>query len=69
MMETREILIRVQSRDIDYINKIIEAYEGLGLVHTIDRREGIVAVHVTPDTAKDVRDILANLRVGIEFLP
>lgn len=67
-METKEILIRVQSKDIDYINKIIEAYEGLGLVHTVNRGEGIVAVHVTPDTAGDVRDILANLRVEIEFL-
>lgn len=67
-METTEILIRVQAKDIDYINRIIEAYEGLGLVHTVNRREGIVAVHVTSDTVKDVRDILSNLRVDIEFL-
>lgn len=67
-METREILIRVHSRDIDYINRIIEAYEGLGLVHTVKPAEGIVAIHVTPDTAEDVRDILSHLRVPIEFL-
>lgn len=67
-MGTTEILIRVQSKDIDYLNKIVEAYEGLGLVHTVNRTEGIVAVHVTPDTAEDVKDILSNLRVKIEFL-
>lgn len=67
-MEGKQILIRVQSRDIDYINKIIEAYEGLGLVHTVNRREGIVAVHVTEDTQNDVKDILLNLRVPIEFI-
>lgn len=67
-MERSEILIRVQSKDIDYINKIIEAYDGLGIVHTVDRHAGVVAVHVTPDTVGDVRDILENLEVEIEFL-
>jgi Domain of unknown function (DUF4911) len=67
-MENTQILIRVQPKDIDYINRIIEAYDGLGLVHTLDRKEGIVAIHVTPDTVADVWDILDNLVVEIEFL-
>ncbi|HBS58485.1 MAG TPA: DUF4911 domain-containing protein [Firmicutes bacterium] len=67
-METDKILIRVDVRDVDYINKIIEAYDGLGIVHTVNSREGIVAVHVTPDTAPDVLAILKHLRVNIEFL-
>lgn len=67
-MENTEVLIRIQPKDVDYVNKIIEAYDGLGLVHTLDRKEAIVVVHVTPDTEADVRDILANLAIDIEFL-
>lgn len=67
-MQTDKILIRVHKRDVDYINKIIEAYDGLGIVHTVNRKDGIVAVHVTPDTAGDVLDILKHLQVNIEFL-
>jgi hypothetical protein len=67
-VEDTRILIRIQPKDIDYLNKIIEAYDGLGLVHTLDRKAGIVAVHVTPDTAEDVRDIIANLRIQVDFI-
>jgi hypothetical protein len=67
-MGITELRIRVQPKDIDYINKIIEAYDGLGIVHTIDRKDGIVAVHVTPDTAEDIRVILRNLHVEREFM-
>jgi len=67
-MENTQILIRVQPKDIDYINRIIEAYDGLGLVHTLDRKAGIVTIHVTPDTIADVRDILDDLEVEIEFI-
>jgi hypothetical protein len=67
-MEVTEIMIKINPKDIDYINKIIEAYDGLGIVHTINRKEGIVAVHVTPDTANEVLVILNNLNVEIEFM-
>lgn len=67
-MKTDKIFIRVHKRDVDYVNKIIEAYDGLGIVHTVNRKDGIVAVHVTPDTAEDVLDILKHLQVNIEFL-
>lgn len=67
-MEHTQILIKVAPKDIDYINRIIEAYDGLGIVQTIDRKEGLLLIHVTSSTIADVWEILANLTVVIEYL-
>lgn len=47
--------------DIDMLTKIIEAYEHLGIVSTLDRHRGIVIIRGTEDTAAELEIILANL--------
>lgn len=47
----------------------MEGYEYLGVVTTVDRSGGIVAIRVTPDTGCEVRTILANLSIPIEYIP
>lgn len=51
--------------DIDLLSKIIEAYEHLGIVSTLDRRRGLVVVHCTSDTRRDVLQILSSLPFSI----
>jgi hypothetical protein len=46
----------------------MEGYEYLGVVTTVDKTRGILAVLATADTAADVRAILARLPVAIEFM-
>jgi hypothetical protein len=46
----------------------MEGYEYLGVVTTLDRNEGIVAVRVTPDTENEAKKILANLPIKFEYL-
>ncbi|NLK52663.1 MAG: DUF4911 domain-containing protein, partial [Syntrophomonadaceae bacterium] len=38
--------------------RIIEGYDGLGIVSTIDPGQGLVVVWVTPDTQDEVTHIL-----------
>jgi hypothetical protein len=44
-----EIYARVAVQDIDMLTKIIEAYDHLGIVSTINRQEGLVIVRGTAD--------------------
>lgn len=54
---------RIQSRkeDIDFINKIIEAYEEVGVVRTTDAKAGIITVITTNDYKDIAKDIILDL--------
>ncbi|MGL5512749.1 MAG: DUF4911 domain-containing protein [Sporomusa sp.] len=67
-MTTKPIKIQVSPKDINYVNRIIEGYEYLGVVSTLDRAAGILVIRATPDTAGEVRTILANLPVTIRYM-
>ncbi|MBP2633470.1 MAG: hypothetical protein H6Q70_4098 [Firmicutes bacterium] len=52
------VKIKINPKDINFFNRIMEGYEYLGMVSTLDKREGIVIVRTTPDTYDEVREIL-----------
>ena len=62
-MEIRDVMIKieVQPKDIDFVNKIVEAYEGIALVSTVDPREGILVIHTSPQCYEDLKQILDTL--------
>jgi hypothetical protein len=68
MFDASTIFIRVDPRDVNFVNRIMEGYEYLGVVTTVDKARGILAVRATDDTAADARDILSRLPVTLEFL-
>lgn len=60
-MKSYEYFIQTERKHIDFINKIMEAYEGLGVVRTLDANRGLIKV-ITIDTAKkDLDAIIADL--------
>ncbi len=68
MFDAATVFVRVAPRDVNYVNRIMEGYEYLGVVTTVDKARGVLAVRATTDTAADVRAILARLPVTLEFL-
>lgn len=60
--------LRIAPADINYFNRIMEGYEYLGAVTTLDRRQGIVIVRTTPDTYVVVKDILAHLPIEFSYI-
>ncbi|MDR3259069.1 MAG: DUF4911 domain-containing protein [Fusobacteriaceae bacterium] len=60
-MESYEFLIQSRRDDIDFINKIIEAYEGVGLIRTLDPQKGIINLIVTNDFKDVAREIIKDL--------
>ena len=43
-MKSWEYIIQTKKEHIDFINKIIEAYEGLGNVRTLDNQNGLIKI-------------------------
>ena len=68
MFDANAIFIRVDPRDVNFVNRIMEGHEYLGVVTTVDKARGILAVRATADTASAARTILARLPAVIEFL-
>lgn len=56
-----EIVLKIPRKEISFLTKIIEGYDNLGVVSTLDKQEGLVVVRVTPDTEAEIREILGRL--------
>ena len=63
-----KLFARIKSKDIAFLTKIMEAYENLALVTTLDAAEGLLVIHVTPDTKEAVKEILENLPIEVNML-
>ena len=61
MKKSYEFLIQSKREDIDFINKIVEAYEGAGVVRTLDPIKWIISVISTEDFKDFMRDVLVDL--------
>lgn len=61
------VYFKIDPAQTNYVNRILEGYEYLGVMTTIDRAEGLCMVRSTPDTAPLVRQILASLPIEVEF--
>jgi uncharacterized protein DUF4911 len=66
-MDLIEIYLRLQREDIALLKFVIEAYEGIGIVRTIDRKKATVAVLAMPDFVHHVRAVLESLREHMDW--
>lgn len=69
-MRKRKVVTRnlkLDRRDIAYVKYILEGYEGLATVTTIDRSEAVIRLFIMPDFAPDVDGILEALQGEINM--
>lgn len=59
---------RVDRRDISLLRFILEAYEGVATLTTVDPAGGIVKIGIAPGREGLVRDLLATLCASREIL-
>lgn len=65
-METGNRYYQLASRDLVYMKFILEAYEGLSTMSTIDGKRGIVRVNYPLPFAADVAALMEALSTEIE---
>ena len=56
---------RLDRRDLAYLTFILEAYEGLATLSTVDKKETVVSITTFPGLAADVDDLIAALQKEI----
>lgn len=60
-MQSYEFFVDSEKKHIDFINKIIEAYEGIGVVRTLDASLGLIKIISTDDFKDFVKEVLEDL--------
>ena len=70
-METVKKYLRIERSKIFFLKFILEAYDGIALLRTIDPESGFIALHVSPGCEEDVEMILCDLEkdIMIEDVP
>lgn len=56
-----EYIIQSRKCDIDFINKIIEAYEGIGVVRTLNASKGVISIITTEDFKDFLKTVIIDL--------
>jgi Domain of unknown function (DUF4911) len=66
-MDLIEIYLRLRREDIALLKFVVESYEGIAIVRTLDRKRATVVVLAMPDAIEHVRAVLDSLRDEIEW--
>jgi len=61
-METTKKYFQVDHGNISFIKFIIEAYEGLAVMTTVDRGRSVVELNIAPGCENEIELILQDLR-------
>jgi len=65
MVETTKKYYRIDRREISFLKFILEAYDGLAVLTTIDSKKGIVVINIAPGCEADVEMILQDLKKNV----
>ena len=67
-MKSWEYIIRTKKENIDFINKIVEAYDGLGNVRTLDNKKGLIKIITNSFLLDDMDKVLKKLKEHDVFI-
>ncbi|MFC1881226.1 DUF4911 domain-containing protein [Thermodesulfobacteriota bacterium] len=68
-VETIKRYYRVDRREIAFIKFIVEAYDGIAVLETLDPMAGIVVFHIAPGCERDIDALLEDLKREILIEP
>ena len=68
MPHTVKVICNIPKKDVLILNSFIDAYEGIGIVRTVDPKAGLVIIYATDATYKIVIKVLEELiKDGVEI--
>lgn len=62
------LLLEVAPSDIDLFNKLIEGYDNMALVTTLDARLGRIALWITEHARRDIMAIIKCLPIPVKII-
>lgn len=68
--DSTQVRIKVNPKEIIYIHGILEAYDHLAIVRTLDNRNGILELLASPSFLEDLRELLnaLSMEIALEIL-
>lgn len=60
-MDTINLLIQIPPREIAFLTFVLESYEGVASMRTVDPGKGIVELMVPPHQREEIKKILESL--------
>jgi len=66
-VQTVKQYYRVDRRQIAFLRFIIEAYEGIAVMQTLDPQAGLIVLHIAPGCEADVDLVLEDLKKEIRM--
>ena len=69
MPRLAEFDTRIAPERIHFLKFILEGYDGLALLSTLNEKEGLVRLLFAPETRQEVEALLADLAGQIGWLP
>ena len=65
ILDTIKKYLRIDRREICFLKFILEAYDGIATLTTIDPHQGIVLLRIAPGCEDEVETILRDLKRNI----
>ena len=69
ILQTVTKYLRIDRREIAFVKFIIEAYDGIAVVSTLDPMAGIVKLSIAPGCETDVEMVLQDLKKDVMIEP
>jgi len=66
-MALHEIYLEIHPEDIAYVKFIVESYEGVGIIRTVDRKKAFIVLLVAEDFLAVARSLLAALHAEVHL--
>ena len=63
-METIRQYFQVDRREINYLRIVIESYDGMAVVRTVDPHAALIELQISPGCLSHVTELLDSLREG-----
>jgi hypothetical protein len=64
-LETITRYYRIDRKEISFLKFILEAYDGLAVVTTLNPLEGIISITIAPGCIQDAEEIIQGLKKEI----
>lgn len=66
-MKAIEYVVKINKKDIDFVNKIIEAHEDVAIIRTVDKDNSYLKMFTTKFYTKELENILKHFE-NIEII-
>jgi hypothetical protein len=62
IIQTSKLILSIEKHEICYLQWIIESYDGMAIMRTIDQNNGIIEISVAPGCTKEILSVINSLK-------